>query len=237
LRSIGNLPELRRYDAPTVGATARRYEVRNVFSNRFPATGSRARRRVLRLKRAGFVSAAAALAACGFLRNVALGAERGETTAELGPLVETLLPFGSAAFPISDSGPLVRRIYALFDLERDAVFQASLAGFSSLGAFPAGAEPLFAAEREVTPDTDIQVLRAHDAVAFATGRLRKVAAFGDLDAAERARYVGLWAHSAFGVRRRFYSSVRALTFVAFYSTPEAWHAIGYRGPLLAELPA
>jgi hypothetical protein len=182
------------------------------------------------LRRSAFLSSASALAPAAFLRDVALAAEDDALKADLVPLVETLLPFGAPSFPPVRSAALVHRIDDLFKLDGSQIFQASLRGFSSLAAFAAGAQELFAAERAAVPDADGRVLLARDGAAFAASGLSATAAFGDLDPAGRGAYLRLWSQSAFSTRRRFYASVRAVTFVAFYSLPEAWPAIGYAGP-------
>jgi hypothetical protein len=184
------------------------------------------------LKRGAFIGSSAAVIAASFLRDVALAAESDAAGLELTMLVEALLPFGSPAFPAIPSTAVVQRIDGLFKLGESPAFQASLRGFSSLALFSTGDDQLFDAERAVSPDSDPRDFVRRDAAAFAATGLSPVANFQDLTPEGKSRYVRLWSHSAFSVRRRFYGSVRAVTFVAFYSLPEAWPAIGYAGPIL-----
>ena len=184
------------------------------------------------MKRQAFIGSSAAVVAATFLRDISLAAENDAAGLELTMLVETLLPFGSSAFPAISSMAVVQRLDALFKLSESPVFQASLRGFSSLALFSTGQDQLFAAEQAVSPGADTHELIRRDAAAFAATGLSQIANFQDLRPDERNAYLSLWSHSAFSVRRRFYGSVRAVTFVAFYSLPESWVAIGYAGPML-----
>lgn len=172
------------------------------------------------------------MVAATFLRDVSLAEEPDATGFEMTTLVETLLPFGSATFPKVPSSAIVQRLNGLFKLNESPVFQASLQGFSSLALFSTGQEQLFAAERAVSAGADPHEIIRRDAAAFAATGLPQAANFRDLEPGDRSTYLSLWSRSAFSVRRRFYGSVRAVTFVAFYSLPEAWVAIGYAGPIL-----
>lgn len=184
------------------------------------------------MKRRGFIVSTTALAAAAFLRDVALGAEGTTMAGELAPVVETLLPFGTPGFPDVASAEVVGRIDAIFKLSTDPIFAGSLHGFSDVASFPTGTDRLFAAESTFAPGIDIKELAKHDAATFDSSGLSLRETFGTLTPADRARYVHLWSQSGFIVRRRFYGSVRAVAFVAFYSMPEAWAAIGYGGALL-----
>jgi hypothetical protein len=166
------------------------------------------------------------------LRDVALAApgEAPENTFAL--LVETLAPFGAPAFPAITSAELVTRINTLFHLGEGAVFTGSLRAFSSLGVFVSGSPQLFAAERMALPNADVRDLAARDGAAFKASGLSQTAMFGALGQPERDGYVRLWSQSAFNTRRRFYGSVRAVTFIALYSLPETWPVINYAGPLI-----
>ena len=184
------------------------------------------------MKRTAFIGSGAALVAAAFLRDVSLAAEDDSAGLDLTSLVETLLPFGTAAFPAIPSTEIVQRLDGLFRLNESAVFQASLRGFSSLALFSTGQDQLFGAESAISPESDPRELIRRDAAAFAASGLPSTAAFRELKPEDRSTYVRLWSHSAFSARRRFYGSVRAVTFVAFYSMPEAWRAIDYAGPVL-----
>ena len=184
------------------------------------------------LRRSVFLGSATALAAAAFLSEVGLAAGNHSVTAELAPVVDTLLPFGTSSFPPIRPEALVRRIDDLFNLGENPIFQASLRGFSSIASFSTGTIQLFAAEKVAAPEADVKELTAIDAAAFSASALPSVAAFQDLKPADRSTYIRLWSQSAFSTRRRFYGSVRAITLVAFYSLPESWQAIGYEGALL-----
>ncbi|HVS45451.1 MAG TPA: hypothetical protein VMS32_02180 [Verrucomicrobiae bacterium] len=56
--------------------------------------------------------------------------------------------------------------------------------------------------------------------------------FVNLDAGGRRAYLAAWAHDASEDRRRFYMSIRAVTFFGFYSLPQSWPAIDYGEPIL-----
>lgn len=58
------------------------------------------------------------------------------------------------------------------------------------------------------------------------------ASFVGLDAAQRRMYLAQWMLDASDDRRRFYTSMRSVTYFAFYSLPEGWPAIEYSGPLI-----
>jgi hypothetical protein len=184
------------------------------------------------LRRSAFLGSAATLAAAAFLRDVAFAADSSSTDTDLAPLIETLLPFGTPSFPGVESGSVIQRINSLFRLGDSPVFQASLRAFSYIPSFTTGAEELNAAERFAVPEANVQELRANDAAAIAAIGLPSSGWFKDLGPADRNAYVRLWSQSAFSTRRRFYGSVRAVTFIAFYSIPETWTAIDYAGPIL-----
>lgn len=162
------------------------------------------------MRRSLFLGSATAIAAAAFLRDVGLAADLQRPPASLVPLIEALLPFESPAFPEISAEALAARVEALFGLDTSAVFQDSLRSFCALAAFPIG----------------------DDAAAFARSGLSPSSAFSELSLANRRAYLRLWSRSSIDLRRRFYGSVRAVAFVAFYSMPEAWAAIGYAGPLL-----
>lgn len=187
-----------------------------------------------KIHRAAFIgSSAAAVAAAAFLRSVALGAEVGQATAQLTPMVKTMLAFEADGFPAVRAEQLVARMIALFDLDGSLAFVSSLAAFSDVASFSRGNNALFTAERAATAGVDVVALAASDARAFSAERVAASPSYGYLDAMSRLRYVGLWQRSAFTVRRRFFNSLRAITFAAFYSMPEVWPSIGYAGPFVS----
>jgi hypothetical protein len=185
------------------------------------------------MNRTSFIRASVATSvAVSFLRSVALGSEATGYAPEMAGVVTTIL--GAEAFGSSSVSPesIVRRLNWLFSLHRSPAFLASLNAFSDIASFAYGSELLFDSERAQGAVLDTSVLLAHDAAALRATAIQG-STFEGLDAAERAQYLELWEHSAFNVRRRFYNSVRAVTFIAFYSMPESWKAIGYAGPMLA----
>ncbi len=164
-------------------------------------------------------------------------------------LVRTILPFEHPRFP--DLGPeaLERRVLALFPLEHDEHYLAlrrALVIFDAVDLFPEIAPPVALAERAalaqdaVGPaaavDTAIAQLTAQDGALYAAflkdSGLTGPGAFTTLAPRHRLGYLRLWGRSAFGTKRRFYQSAKALVMVTAYSTREFWSAIGYRGPLL-----
>jgi hypothetical protein len=188
------------------------------------------------MKRSWFVASAAALTAAACLRDIVLAATSDLNGSGLTPVVETVLPFGAPSFPAIAVSSVVQRIDALFKLSESPAFRASLNGFSLPALFPVGSAQLFAAETAVTPEARITDLVARDAKAFATAGLSLSSTFEDFSDVDRAAYFALWSQSAFSARRRFYGSLRTIVFVAFYSMPDVWPAIGYGGPLLGKAP-
>jgi hypothetical protein len=126
----------------------------------------------------------------------------------------------------------VERVNGLFHLDNSPAFSGSLLAFSSLSNFVTGSPELSAAEKSVVRNIDFRALVARDDGSFRASGLSQGATFETLSESERARYIGLWSQSAFSTRRRFYGSVRAVTFIALYSMPEIWPAISYAGPLI-----
>lgn len=185
------------------------------------------------MNRASFVcSSASAIAAVIFLRDVALGSEGSGYASVMAPLVETILPFGAPAFPSVVPEQIVSRISNLYGLDKSPIFLASLAAFSDVSSFGAGSRELFDAELATAGGLNIDDLTRQDASALQSSGLGTAATFEGLGADARIRYLRLWEQSAFNTRRRFYGSVRAITFAAFYSMPESWNSIEYAGPLL-----
>ena len=188
----------------------------------------------MELRRSSFLSSGAALAALAFLQGVPLVADSGTGLLELEPLVETLLPFGVPAFPRVTPAAVTEKMGAIFQISSSAVFQASLHGFSTLASFLVASDQLIAAERAMGTDADVTAALRSDAAVFASSGLSSTGTFRDMTPRQRNAYVSLWSHSSFSSRRRFYTSVRALTFIAFYSMPQSWPVIGYAGPFLPE---
>jgi hypothetical protein len=172
-----------------------------------------------------------AAAALAFLKGVAL-ADVPEGAPLMAPVIETILPFGSPRFPGVPVRMVAERIESLYHLAESPTFRGSLSAFLSLRSFTAPDAALYAAERSETPDADIPAQTETDARAYRLAALPDATEFAQLSYQQRSTYLGLWSRSAFNTRRRFYQSVRFITFAAFYSMPEVWPTIGYTGPLL-----
>ncbi len=57
--------------------------------------------------------------------------------------------------------------------------------------------------------------------------------FTRMSDAERDASLRAWMTSRLAIRRQAFLAVRNLCLLGFYSQPEAWRLIGYKGPLLA----
>jgi hypothetical protein len=183
------------------------------------------------MNRTSFISSIGAAAAVAFLKDVAL-ADGLASSLPLAPLIETLLPLGSPEFP-DVTGPMISdRIESLYHLGDSAAFAASLAMFMQPTSFLKSTAVLYAAEQSMDPHIDLAEMNAADARAYQLANLPDAKDFAALTPGQRTAYLRLWSHSAFNTRRRFYQSVRFLTFAAFYSLPQVWPAIGYAGPVL-----
>lgn len=180
------------------------------------------------MKRTSFISSIGAAAAVAFLQDVAL-AEAPHNPYSLTPLVETILPPG---FPVVTGQTIAERIESLYHLSDSRTFAGSLSVFMQPSFFPEALGSLYDVERSSAPDADVHEAASADARAYRRASLPAVNNFAAFTPDQRAAYVGLWSQSAFNTRRRFYQSVRFLTFAAFYSLPQVWSAIGYAGPVL-----
>jgi hypothetical protein len=189
-----------------------------------------------RMNRSGFVrSTAAAAAAVAFLRRGALGATMAQGEPVLSALVATIVPIGQAQFPPIGTPLIVARIDALYHLSTDPVFGASLQVFDNLAGFAVPSPTLLKLEQMTLRDGLLAALQRRDATSFEASKLDPSSKFIELSTNDRTRYLGLWQHSAFNTRRRFYQSIRAATYAALYSMPESWNAIGYAGPLIGTM--
>lgn len=183
------------------------------------------------MNRTSFISSVGAAAAIAFLKDVAL-AHAVASPSPMMPLVETLLPIGSPGFP-NVTGPMISdRIESLYHLSESRVFVASLATFMQPASFLEPSTALYAAEKVIDPHVDPAEMNRADVRAYRLADLPHAKTFAALTPRQRTTYLRLWSHSAFNTRRRFYQSVRFLTFAAFYSLPQVWPAIGYAGPVL-----
>lgn len=183
------------------------------------------------MNRSFFISSMAAAAAVAFLRDVAL-ADAVVTTAPMAPLVETILPVGSPNFPAVTAATIADRIESLYHLGDSRTFVASLATFMRPTSFKNPNALLYVAEQATSADVNAGQMTMRDARAYRMAALPNASDFANLTPEQRATYLRLWSRSAFNTRRRFYQSVRFVTFAAFYSMPQVWPAIGYAGPLL-----
>lgn len=159
-----------------------------------------------------------------------------EAATTLTALVGTLLPFGYPGFPATEARTIVGRINDLYALDKSPQFVGSLASFSAVSAFADASPQLLELERAQIAGADVAGLAMRDAAAFRAAALPPARTFEQLGPHERLVYLKLWQQSAFNVRRRFYTSTRAVAFIALYSMSEIWPSIGYAGPLLTTRP-
>ena len=185
------------------------------------------------MNRTSFISSLGAAAAVAFLRDVAL-ADEGGSAFGLTPLVETIMPVTSSGFPTVTGQEITGRIESLYHLSGSQTFVASLTAFMQPKSFATPSALLYRAERSIFPDVDVHEAVKADAEAYRSASLPSTSDFASFKPDERAAYVRLWSQSAFSTRRRFYQSIRFVTFAAFYSMPQAWSTIGYAGPLLSK---
>lgn len=185
------------------------------------------------MNRGSFVRAtAAAAAAAAFLRDAAMGSASSEYVAVMQPIVETILPIGTPDFPNVEGAHIVTRIDGLYGLGKNATFLASLETFCDISSFATGTRELFATELATVGSVNVPDLVGRDSLLLRASTLPPASTFEGLSATARPIYLRLWEQSAFNTRRRFYGSLRAVTYAALYSMPESWNSIGYAGPLL-----
>jgi hypothetical protein len=109
------------------------------------------------VNRAHFVkTVAAGAAAAAFLRQTALTSAAGAS--ESGPiakaLVETIFPIGTRGFPDISSGAIVARMNAIFNLDGNAVFTASLQSFNRVADFSVPSSQTMAIDRATMTRTN-----------------------------------------------------------------------------------
>jgi hypothetical protein len=61
--------------------------------------------------------------------------------------------------------------------------------------------------------------------------------FTRMSDAEKDASIEAWSTSRFAVRRMAFLAFRNLAMLGYYSQPETWELVGYRGPLLGSEPA
>lgn len=159
-----------------------------------------------------------------------------------GAIVRAILPFEDPRFAIAP-GIVQRRAEGLFKVELDPAIQSGFAQFDDLRLFQSPPQELLTAEAAYFPIDEPErglaspfaARQARDVKAFAAFYQKlqpKAALFHDLHLSDARNYCALWAHSALGVRRRLYQSVKSLVMAAAYSTDEVWAIVSYAGPLL-----
>ena len=160
-----------------------------------------------------------------------------------GAIARAVLPIEDARFAAILPGTVQRRAQALFKLELDLTFQNGLALFDDLRLFQSPPPELLVAEAAYFPIDDVErglanpfaARQAKDVKSFALFYQKlqpRVASFHDLHLADARAYCMLWAHSALGMRRRFYQTVKSIVMASAYSMDEVWRIIDYAGPLL-----
>ena len=202
-------------------------------------------------------SMAAAAASLHWLRSTAAlaaptpagpAASNPGANASTGPIVfdavaRAMLPFEDPRFAAITPGLVQRRAQTLFGLDRDPMIQSGLALFDELRLFQSPPPELLTAEAAYFPVDEaerrlpnfVASRQARDLKAYAPFYQRmapRAALFRELHLGDARAYCMLWAHSALGMRRRFYQSVKSLVMAATYSMDEVWPVIGYAGPLL-----
>ena len=202
-------------------------------------------------------SMAAAAASLQWLRAVgALGATSAPQTTRItasagaasgaivfGAIVHAMLPFEDARFSAIAPSGVQRRAQALFKLDVESAMQNGLVMFDDLRQFQTPPSELLVSESAYFPIDDAErwlanpfaARQARDVKSFTLFYQKlqpRVAFFHELRLADARAYCMLWAHSALGLRRRFYQSVKSLVMAATYSMDETWRIIDYAGPLL-----
>jgi hypothetical protein len=175
----------------------------------------------------------------------AIGAAGESAGAVFGAIAEAVLPGDDARFTLAPAS-VAANAGKLFALDNDAALQRNLVLFDDLPTFATPPDSLGLAELELVlypPEPNeksaspIAARLSADARAYQALSAHWPAgtsSFTQLSLADRRAYMMLWAHSALGLRRRFYRSVKTLVMAAAYSMDAAWPAIGYAGPLLHE---
>lgn len=159
-----------------------------------------------------------------------------------GAIVRAGLPFEDPRLAVISAAQVTARANKLFSVDKDPDVRQNLAMFDDLHLFLTPPPPLTAIELALYPVEDkeknltspVATRAAIDAKSFETlsSRSGAPAAFTQLPVAQQRAYLMLWAHSALGVRRRFYRSIKTLVMAATYSMDDVWSMIGYAGPLL-----
>jgi hypothetical protein len=158
-------------------------------------------------------------------------------------LIETVLAFDDPAFPAIPIEQVERRVLEQVPLDdgaRAGDLRASLLAFADVEGFAALPPFVRQAERELLAG---QGLGAHDGERLIAGKARLdqqrfqafVRGFGAPHRFEaialgaRRAYLRLWARSGFAVRRRLYTTLKAIVLMAAYSLPALERAVGFAG--------
>ena len=157
-------------------------------------------------------------------------------------LLSTMLPFDHPDFPSVSLDEIEERLLRLFPVERQddyAAMQRALVFFDAVDLLPQMHVPLVADERNFFGASRAEVesyvaedRRGYDSFVNPHGISDSVQSFISLTLQQRSGYLELWAHSAFGSKRRFYRSIKSLIMITCYSLPAFWQAIQYAVPVL-----
>ncbi|MBV8083034.1 MAG: hypothetical protein JO293_05830 [Candidatus Eremiobacteraeota bacterium] len=163
-------------------------------------------------------------------------------------IVRAVLPFDDARFAAITPIQVETRANESFSLDKDPSIQRNLALFGDLTQFATPPAWVSQAELALYPAEDdersgpslVPARESADAKAFQTASARwpsGTTSFAALPLAAQRAYLGLWARSALGTRRRFYQAMKTLVMSAAYSMDQTWPVIGYDGPLLHVRPS
>lgn len=165
-------------------------------------------------------------------------------------VIKAVLPFEHPKFPAITVEELEHQFLTYFPLEGDDKIKAIPQGlliFNDLSLYAHPLAPLIAQEEFLFDDLDpIQEVEQKELIEgklqedqksykeFSNSLSSLAADFTDLPLDESRNYLKLWATSSFGIKRRFYRSLKTLIMISAYSRKELWQSIGYDGPLLME---
>ena len=165
-------------------------------------------------------------------------------------VIKAVLPFEHPKFPTLSAEKLEQQLLTYFPLEGDDKIKAVPQGlliFNDLSLYAHPLAPLISQEKFLFDDFDgIKETEQKELIMgklqedqkryreFSTSINSKVTDFTDLSLDESRKYLMLWAMSSFGIKRRFYRSLKSLVMISAYTRKELWQSIGYEGPLLTE---
>ena len=165
-------------------------------------------------------------------------------------VIKAVLPFEHPKFPTLSAEELEHQLLTYFPLEGDDKIKAVPQGlliFNDLSLYAHPLAPLISQEKFLFDDSDgINETEQKELIMaklqedqkryreFSISINSKVTNFTDLSLDESRNYLMLWATSSFGIKRRFYRSLKSLVMISAYTRKELWQSIGYAGPLLKE---